>query len=335
MTADYYEVLGVKPGASDSEIRAAYKKLARKYHPDANEGSKSAEETFKKIGEAFHVLGDPERRRQYDAMRAMGGSHRGGFRPGAGPGGFSFGGFDFGSGEGGFDLGDIFSDLFGRARPGAAGPRRGQDLEYEASIDFEEAVRGATVTIPLASLVTCSTCRGAGTSGGERGAGRTCRRCDGQGTVRESRTITTRIPAGARDGSRVRVPGGGDAGRRGGPPGDLYLVLRVRPHRYFKREGDSIVLEVPLSYSEAALGTKVTVPTMDGKATVNIPPGTRSGQRLRLKGKGVQSARGEARGDQIVIVAIVPPRSPRGRAATLLKELEELDNGDPRGDLDW
>jgi molecular chaperone DnaJ len=341
MTRDYYEVLSVNPGASDKEIRAAYKRLARKYHPDANKGSKSAEESFKAVSEAYYTLSDSRRRSQYDAMRVMGG--RGGsFRPGAGGTGWPFGGFDFdsagtGSAGGGFEnLGGIFADLFGRAGPAASGPRRGQDLEYEAAIDFNEAMRGTTITIPLARLVTCTTCRGSGASGrGRRGAPGVCRRCEGEGVVRSSRTISARIPAGAQDRSRVRISGGGDAGQRGGPPGDLYVVLQVRPHSYFRREDDSIVLDVPLSYTEAALGAKVTVPTLTGKATVNIPPGTASGQRLRLRGKGVPSRDGRSRGDQIVVVSIVPPRNVKGRPAELLRELEEYEDGDPRRDLDW
>jgi molecular chaperone DnaJ len=346
MTRDYYDVLGVKSSASDAEIRAAYKRLARKHHPDMNSGSKSAEESFKDISEAYQVLGDPQKRRQYDALRAMGGSSRGfGYGPGgpSGPhagrgasGGFGPGGVDFSS-FGFEDLGGIFSDLFGRGSPGSAGPRRGIDLEYEASIDFDEAVRGTTITIPLARNVTCPTCEGTGVVGGSgRSSGGTaCRRCGGEGTVRSSDTIHARIPAGAEDGSKVRVAGAGEAGRMGGPPGDLYVVMRVRPHRYFRREGDDILLDVPLSFAEAALGAKVSVPTLSGHSTLTVPAGTRSGQRFRLRGKGVPAREGRGQGDQIVVVAIVPPRKLEARTRDLLKELDRLDNGDPRRDLDW
>ncbi len=345
MSRDYYEVLGVKPGASESEIRAAYKRLARKYHPDLNAGSKSAEESFKGISEAYQVLGDPQKKRQYDALRMMGGAARGfGPTPGesahwrAGPGGV--GGVDFRTvdfGSAGFEeLGGIFADLFGRAAPGAAGPRRGADLEYEASIDFEEAVRGTTITVPLARNVTCSACQGSGRAdAAHRGRAQACRRCNGEGTVRASETITVRVPPGAAEGSRVRVAGSGEGGRRGGPAGDLYIVLRVRPHRFFRREGDDILLEVPLSYAEAALGAKVEVPTLEGRASVTIPAGTRSGQRFRLRGKGIPSREGKGRGDQIVVATIVPPGKVDARVRDLLRELERLSDRDPRGDLDW
>jgi molecular chaperone DnaJ len=343
MSRDYYDVLGLKPGASESEIRSAYKKLARRYHPDVNPGSKSAEESFKEVSEAYQVLSDPQKRRQYDAMRGMGGSARGfEYGPGArgstrGPGGAY--GFDFRSvdlGSGGFeDLGGIFSDLFGRAAPAGSAPRRGTDLEYEASVDFDEAARGTTIKVPLARRVTCPACNGAGTTTGKGGRSAECRRCGGEGTIRSSETTTVRIPAGAEDGARVRVAGSGEAGRRGGPPGDLYIVLRVKPHRYFRREGNDIVLDVPLSYSEAALGTKVEVPTLDGKATVTIPAGSRSGQRLRLRGKGIAGRDGKDRGDQIVVVGIVPPRRADRKVTELLEELEQADSGDPRRDLDW
>lgn len=342
MTRDYYQVLGVKPGASDAEIRSAYKKLAKKYHPDVNPGSKTAEESFKDVSEAYQVLSDPQKRRSYDAARSMGAGPRGfGWPPGGtGPGGgrSPFGnarvnGVDFESVDLG-DLGGIFADIFGRGAPGATGPSRGADLEYEASIDFDEAVHGTTITIPLARTVTCPVCGGSGTAtSGSRGG--TCRRCGGRGVVRSSETLSTRIPAGALDGSRVRVAGAGEAGPRGGPPGDLYVILRVRPHRYFSREGDDIILDLPLSYGEAALGARVEVPTIDGRASLTVPPGTRSGRRLRLRGKGVPFKDRNGRGDQIVVISIVPPGMTDGKVKDLLKELDRLDNGDPRGSLDW
>lgn len=335
MSRDYYEVLGLKPGATEAEIRSAYKRLARRYHPDVNPGDRSAEETFKEITEAHQVLTDPQKRRQYDALRTMGGASR---RPGAShaagadPFGAGFGarGVDF-SAAGFEDFGTIFSDLFGRSAQGR--PNRGQDLEYEASIEFEEAVHGTTLTVPLARNAACPACGGSGEAPGSKG-GR-CRRCGGDGLVRTSDVMKVRIAPGAEDGSRVRVAGGGDAGRRGGPAGDLYIVLGVKPHRHFRREGSDILLEVPLSYAEAALGARVEVPTLEGRATVTIPPGTRSGQKFRLRGRGVPHREGGGRGDQIVMVAIVPPGKADAKVRELLRELEALDNGDPRRDLDF
>jgi len=331
MTRDFYEVLGLKAGASEGEIRNAYRKLAKKYHPDANAGSKKAEETFKEISEAYQVLGDPEKRERYDAVRAGG-------HPSSpnGPMHGDFRGFDFEGAEFGGDLGGLFADLFGRAGNAGQAPRRGEDLEYEASIEFEEAIRGTKLTVPLARNVTCPVCRGTGrapgASGRDRGAA--CRRCGGSGLVRSSETIHVGIPAGADDGSRVRVAGSGEGGRRGGPAGDLYIVLRVKPHRYFRREGTDILFDLPLSFSEAALGAKVEVPTLDGRASLTIPAGTRSGQRFRLRGKGAPARDAHPRGDLIAVAAIVPPKSD-ARAKRLLQELAELGVEDPRGDLDW
>lgn len=344
MTRDYYDVLGLKAGATEAEIRNAYKRLARKHHPDVNPGIKSAEETFKEISAAYQVLSDPQKRRQYDALRMMGGSSRGfGPMPGgpadwrtgpAGAGGIHFQTLDFGSG--GFeDFGGIFADLFGRGAGGAAGPRRGADLEYEASIEFEEAVRGTTITIPLARNVTCPVCRGSGKAASTaRDRNAECRKCGGDGTVRASETMTVRVPAGTDDGTRVRVAGSGEGGRRDGPPGDLYIILRVKPHRHFRREGSDVVLDLPLSFTEAALGAKVEVPTLEGRASVTIPPGTRSGQRFRLRGKGAPQRDGHGRGDLIAVATIVPPRKLDARARHLLEELEKLGVDDPRGDLD-
>jgi len=346
MTKDYYEVLGLKPGASASEIRAAYKKLARKYHPDANKGSKSSEESFKQVSEAYQVLNDPQKRRQYDAMRSMGAGGAGGPFPGGfGQEGSAGGWWPFGGGGGsrrvdfgaeGFpDLGSIFSDLFGRSAPGGAGQRRGSDLELRATLEFLEAAEGTTIKAPVARHVTCPLCGGSGASPSSSSRGAACPRCGGQGVERSSETITVRIPPGAENGGRVRVPGKGDAGVRGGPPGDLYLVLKVTPHKHFRREGSDLILEAPLSYAEASLGASIEVPTLSGHSVLSVPPGTKSGQRLRLRGKGLPSKDGKSRGDLIVVALIVPPRKLNARMKELVRELDQLDNGDPRRDLDW
>lgn len=347
MTRDYYEVLGVKPGASASEIRAAYKKLARKHHPDANKGSKSSEESFKEVSEAYQVLNDPQKRRQYDAMRSMGGGGAGGPFPGGygqtaggAAGWWPFGGggssrrVDFGA-EGFPDLGSIFSDLFGRSAPGGAGQRRGSDLELTAALEFLEAAQGTTIKAPVARHVTCPACGGSGAAASSSQGARACPRCGGEGVERASETITVRIPPGAQDGARVRVAGKGDAGVRGGPPGDLYLVLRIKPHRFFRREGSDLILEAPLSFAEAAFGASIEVPTLSGHAVLTVPAGTKSGQRLRLRGKGLPSKDGKSRGDLIVVALIVPPRKLNARMKELVRELDQLDNGDPRRDLDW
>src|SRR6266850_3410113 len=375
---DYYELLGVPRKASAKDIRTAFRKLARKYHPDLNPGDKSAEEKFKQLQEAYDVLSDSKKRQMYDQH----GFYSDNFNPGAAPpqgGGdedaavnFDFGGFDFG-GSGGEGAGagsfrDLFSQFFrsGGGRGGAveAEQEAGGDLEYQIEIDFWDAVRGAVKKLQITRLDTCEVCHGTGAVGtpqtcptcngtgqvqqaagkmrfnvpcsrcGGTGKLRTaCKNCGGEGRVRRTEMIDVRIPAGVANGGRVRVPGKGNAGTMGAPAGDLYLRVVVRPHEYFERRGNDLYTKVPVTVAEASLGAKVEVPTIDGRSIVRIPPGTNSGKTLRLKEKGVPSARNGARGDQYVEIQVVVPPPTDERVRNLMKELETVAPGDPRKDL--
>jgi molecular chaperone DnaJ len=368
---DYYELLGVPRKAAQKEIRQAYRKLARKYHPDLNPGDKSSEEKFKQVQEAYDVLSDAKKRQMYDQF---------GFEtPGAGgipnPADagnvhFDFGGFDFGGGAGG--AGPSFRDLFGQFFRGGGAPTEapseaepGTSLEYQIEISFWEAVRGTVKKLTISRLDACTECHGTGatgepqtctacggtgqvtqTSGKMRfnltcsrcgGTGRTrniCRVCGGDGRVRRADTIEVRIPAGVQTGSRVRVPGKGNAGTGGEPTGDLYIITDVQPHPYFDRRGDDIYTTVPITVSEASLGAKIEVPTIDGRSLLRIPPGTNSGQKLRLREKGVPSVRTPGRrGDQYVELQVVVPKPVDERVRELLKELQKAAPEDPRKDL--
>ncbi|HEV2388711.1 MAG TPA: molecular chaperone DnaJ [Candidatus Acidoferrales bacterium] len=370
--SDYYELLGVRRKAPVKEIRQAYRKLARKYHPDLNPGDKSAEEKFKQIQEAYEVLSDPKKRQMYDQLGFYAENYQGGPPPGAAPGGqnvhFDFGGFDAND-LGGTSFRDLFSQFFRGARAATTAPDRaepGEDLEYQIRIGFWDAVRGAVKKLTVSRLVGCSVCRGSGAVGASRqtctacggsghvtqhaggmrfqmncptcgGSGQIrtlCRSCGGEGRATQAEVIDVRIPAGVATGSRVRVPGHGNAGKFGGPPGDLYIVTEVEPHPYFERRGDDLYAMVPVTITEASLGTKIEVPTIDGRSLLRIPPGTSSGQRFRLRGKGVPSARRpERRGDQFVEVQVIVPRPVDERVRNLLRELDKLAPEDPRRDL--
>ena len=377
--SDYYELLGVRRKSSAKEIRQAYRKLARKYHPDLNPGDKSAEEKFKQVQEAYDVLSDAKKREIYDQhgfysehMPPPGAGPAGG----PGPGGYpvDFGGFDFsgaGAGPGGGGgFRDVFSQFFSGL--GGAGERPEAvevppDLEYQVDIDFWKAIRGTVENIGYTRLETCAVCRGSGKAAGAEqtcptcggtgrraqsamgmrfntacarcgGSGRLanpCRSCGGEGRVRRTESLDVRIPAGVDTGSRVRVPGRGNVPLPGAAPGDLYIVTRVAPHAYFSRRGDDIYTSVPVTVTEAALGAKVEVPTIDGRALLRIPPGTASGQKFRLREKGVVSlpAHGKKRGDQYVEVQIVPPSSVDERARQLLKDLSRFYEQDPRREI--
>jgi molecular chaperone DnaJ len=373
---DYYELLGVPRKSTVKEIRGAYRKLARKYHPDLNPGDKSAEEKFKQIQEAYDVLSDPKKRQMYDQFGFNAPGPGGGPPPGAGYGGspedihFDFGGFDFGGGgaEGGTSFRDLFSQFFRGANAAQAPQEReaGTDLEYQIDITFAEAMRGTVKKLSFTRLDVCNVCHGAGVAPGDEkvcptchgsgqvtqvsgkmrfqiscsrcgGTGRLrtmCRNCGGEGRLSRMETLDVRIPPGAKTGSRVRVAGRGNAGMHGGPPGDMYIVMNVAAHPFFERRGDDLYTVVPVTVTEASLGAKVEVPTIDGRAQVRIPPGTNSGKKLRLREKGAPSVRQPGkRGDQIVEVQIVVPKPEDERVRNLLKELSKVDQEDPRQEI--
>ncbi len=357
---DYYEVLGVAKGASDDELKKAYRQLAKKYHPDLNPGNKEAEQKFKEVNEAYEVLSDKDKRARYDQF-----GHAGidpSYGAGGGYGGFSGAGFDFG------DLGDIFSDFFGggfgggsrRANPNA--PRRGGDLHTNVTISFFEACKGVKREVTVGRQETCPDCHGSGSAGGKEpqtcpdcggsgqvrvtqrtplgtistqktcsrcgGRGRIvtdpCRRCSGSGRVRGSRKIEINIPAGIDDGQTLAVRGQGDNGINGGPSGDLNVTVSVRPDTLFRRDGYDIWCEVPLTYSQAVLGDKIIVPTIDGKVQYDIPEGTQPGTVFRLRGKGVQSLNGRGRGDQYVEVTVEVPKGLSRQQKEALKHFDSL-----------
>jgi molecular chaperone DnaJ len=375
---DYYELLGVPRKASAKDIRVAFRKLARKYHPDLNPGDKSAEEKFKHLQEAYDVLSDSKKRQMYDQY----GFYSDNLPPG-GPGGagtegggpdinFDFGGFDFGGGPGpgtggGSSFRDLFSQFFsgGRGRAGMEPEHEpGGDLEYQIEIDFWDAVRGAVKKLTITRLDTCQTCHGTGAIGSpqtcptcqgtgtiQQSAGKmrfnvpctrcggtgqlrtACKTCGGEGRVRRTETIEVRIPAGVANAGRVRVPSKGNSGTMGAPAGDLYLRVVVRPHEFFERRGNDLYTKIPVTVAEATLGAKIEVPTIDGRSLVRIPPGTNSGKTLRLKEKGVPSARNESRGDQYVEIQVVVPPPTDERVRNLMKQLESIAPQDLRKDL--
>jgi molecular chaperone DnaJ len=386
---DYYATLGVSRNAKPEEIRKAYRRLARKHHPDVNPGNKSAEEKFKQISEAYDVLGDEKKRKIYDQYGFYSDNlPPGGYPPpGAGggaytpPPGVDFSGFDFSNVEdygaapegrtgGGFgaNLRDIFSQIFSRGEREAASeePAKGSDIEYRMHLGFWDAIRGAQVRVTVAREEACSTCHGTGTTPGPSvtcpacgGSGKTtrqvgsmrfdmacpqcggsgkqrrpCPKCHGSGAIQTPETLTVRIPPGVDTGSRVRVPGKGNAGIQGGPPGDLYIVTEVEPHPVFERKGDNVYVKLPVTITEAALGAKVEVPTIDGLTTIKIPPGTQSGQKLRVRGKGAPSLREpNLRGDEFVEVQVMVPHVADERTKEILRELARLNPEDPRKDL--
>ncbi len=377
---DYYATLGVKKTATPEEIRKAFRKAARKYHPDVNPGDKRAEEKFKEISEANDILSDEKKRKVYDQLgfysdqidpaqaeayaRQQGGQSPVDF------GGFDFSGFQGGASQAGAgssgwgSFKDIFSGIFSGAqqpqRP--RGPQPGTDLEYQATVDFWTAIRGGQARMQVHRQETCPTCHGQAQAGGPapcpecngtgqvtqmggrmkfnipcprcNGTGRTsndCPTCHGQGTVSRTETVEFRIKAGTRDGQRIRLQGKGNSGVNGGSAGDLFVIVRTGTHPVFTRTGDDIHLTVPVTVPEASLGAKVDVPTIDGRAQLKIPPGTQSGQKLRMRERGVESASHPGqRGDQIVTVEVVVPTLKDERSREIMRELAKLNSQDPR-----
>ena len=354
---DYYEVLGLGKNATDAEIKSAYRKLAKKYHPDLNPGDKVAEEKFKEVNEAHDILSDPEKRKRYDQFGFAGVDPN----YGAGQGGAGFGGF----GAGGVDLGDIFGDIFGgfggSARSNANAPRKGHDIQASVVLTFEEAAHGCTKKITLNRQQTCSSCNGTGcepgttpetcTQCGGRGyvvtqqrtpfgvmqsqqpcphcGGRgtiiknPCKTCHGTGKTTARKTLEVKIPAGIDDDQNIALRGQGDAGSNGGPAGDVIVHVTVKPDAVFERDGYDVYVRVPITYSQAVLGAEIEVPTVDGKVAQRIPEGTQSGTKFRLRGQGIQYLNGRGRGDQYVIVDVEIPKKLNRTQREALKAFED------------
>lgn len=364
---DYYEVLGISKGASEAEIKKAYRKMAMKYHPDRNQDNpKAAEDKMKEVNEAYDVLKDPQKKAAYDQFGSAAFDGTGGMRGGAGSfdgfSGFDFGGFGSGSAANGFD--DIFRTFFGGGggRSRQNGPERGADLRYDLELTFEEAAFGKEVELSVPRTEDCTSCHGTGAAPGTspetcpdcHGTGQqqtvhntimgrmvsshTCRRCNGTGKiiknkchdcggtgqVQQKRKVKAKIPAGVDQGSRVRMGGYGEAGKRGGGSGDLYIYVYIKPHKIFSRQGTDVIVEVPINFVQAALGDTVQVPTLDGAVDLKIPAGIQSGKVLRLKGKGIPFLRGGGRGDQHVRIKVLTPQNLTTKQKEVLKEFGEL-----------
>jgi molecular chaperone DnaJ len=369
---DYYKTLGVAKTAKPAEIKAAYRKLARKYHPDANKGDASAEERFKEISEAHSVLSDEKRRKEYDEARSLfGGGFRvpTGNRTGTGGFGFDLNDIFSGAGDAGGRLGDLFGGVFGGGRTTAQNrPRRGADIETDTTLSFADSIDGTTVGLRLAGEGPCPTCRGTGAKAGTvprvcpvcNGTGQEsrnlgsfgiqepckechgrglvvddpCPDCSGSGRAMSSRTIQTRIPAGVADGQRIKITGKGAPGERGGPAGDLYVRVHVKPHPVFGRTGDNLTVTVPVTFAELALGAEVKVPAHRGApVTVRIPAGTPNGRTFRVQGKGVRRKDGTT-GSLLVTVEVMVPKDLNGKARSAIEDLREATAGtDPREEL--
>jgi molecular chaperone DnaJ len=353
-----YDTLGVKKGASADEIKKAYRKLAAKYHPDKNPGDASAEEKFKDVQNAYDVLSDAEKRKQYDRFGDANG------RRGFDPGDFNFrggGNFDVG------DIGDLFGGLFNRGttRTRRPQPERGADIEVPVNLSFEDSLRGLETKIPVEVTTACRECGGTGAEPGTtpvicpecngrgvisesqglfalsqpcprcRGNGtvieKPCHKCHGTGTEKRTRRYSVRIPAGVKDGTRIRLKGKGEVGRGGGPGGDLFVVTRVQPSKLFERRGSDLVIDVPVTYAEAALGATVEVPTpYGGRVSLKVPPGTQDGRQLRIRSQGAPKLKGGGKGDLIARLRLTVPKKLTKKEREALEELQKASREDPR-----
>lgn len=346
---DYYKTLNVSKDASQDDIKKAFRKLARKYHPDLNPGDKTSEDKFKELNEAYAVLSDPQKRTDYDS------------------GGTSFGGFegfkDYNFRES-YDFGDIFGDLFGSGGRTETHYSKGEDISSGIELSLDEAFTGVTRTITFTRTVDCDACKGSGAENYQtcekcKGAGSfktskgffkmaqacpncagtgkkitsICKKCAGRGKILQTDTVNVKIPAGIDNGSVVKLKGKGNAGSGGGPAGDLHLEVSLKPHSIFKRKGDDIYIQLPVTFGEAALGTKLEVPTIDGGTLMTLPAGTQGGQRFKLSGKGFISPKSKKRGDEFVEIKIVIPKNIPERAKDAIKVIESLYAGNPRKEL--
>lgn len=354
---DYYEILGIEKGAGEDQIKKAYRKMAKKYHPDVNKDNPEAEEKFKEVNEAYEVLSDPQKKQAYDQFGHAGVDPNAGFGGGAGTGGF-----------GGFDMGDIFESFFGGGFGGGSrrnGPRKGGDIHQSVELNFTEAAFGTTKEIVILRVEDCETCHGTGAKKGTapqtcpschgtgqvkttqrtplgsfvttrvcdtcRGEGKIvkdpCSVCNGQGKVKRRRTLTVEIPAGIDNGQTISMRGEGDKGYRGGPSGDLLITVRIKRHDLFTREGNNVLCEVPITFVQAALGCDIEVPTIDGKIRYHIPEGTQTDTVFRLKNKGIPALRGGGRGDQMVKVIVEIPKNLSQRQKDLLIQFDQETGG--------
>lgn len=359
---DLYSLLGVSKTASQSEIKKAYRKLAQKYHPDANPGNKEAEEKFKELSHAYDILSNTKKKNEYDNARqyfGQGGSGAGGFKGHGQPPGFDYSNLG--------DLNDLFSMFGGGRRPGSGFSNRtkGDDLQTEVTLAFEDAILGINVRVPVSRPGACDVCHGSGAYPGTsprvchdcrgtgyrsadqglfgfsqpcitcRGSGKTiekkCAKCHGSGSQNRQTVINLKVPAGVKDGSKIRLPGKG-ASLNGSMPGDLYVLVKIRPHPVFKRKNADIELDLPVTFTELALGTKIKIPTLDGLVSLKVPAATQNGHVFRLKGKGASKLKG-GKGDMLVRMQMVMPTGLDAKQRKLLKEYSELDSSDPRADI--